>query len=304
MSDASNIALRSFKRFSPELESGVNPFLTRWGRSSDQEWLQVLLRSISEGDVDGCEFPAMPDPSLQSRIQGTSNELSYRGAAAFYSKVKSETFSQLPAYDDRWYLDFGSGWGRTLRPFMRDFTLSQVLGYEPNAWFCQVARSLNPYVSLINGPFLPDRILPEARFSLITSYSVFSHLPRHYAISWLAEFARVLNDGGFVAFTTWGSRFLDRLKIDQNEMIAGNEIHFYSKVVIDAVPDLDAALNQFSNGEYLFFGESDAATYGETFLSRQALEQLIDEEKLPFRVHTCDTSTLAQDLFILQKVVV
>jgi hypothetical protein len=301
MTMRAHIDLKSVRRFSPDLENGLNPFHERWNRSSDQEWLQVLLRSIQEPVIEGYDFPGMPDPTLQARIQGASNEASYRGAVDYYSRVKQAVFPHLPAYESRWHLDFGSGWGRTLRPFMRDFQLDKMIGYEPNPWFCQVARSLNPYVGFLNGPFLPDAILPSDRFSLTTSYSVFSHLPQSYAVKWLQEFARVTHPGGFVAFTTWGERFLNRLKAESLELEAGKDLHFYSKVVIEAIPDLDVAVSDFKSGKYLFFGSSSEASYGETFISGAAMQRLIDENSLPFTIHLHDTTSLAQDLFVIRR---
>src|SRR5690606_24492665 len=105
---------------------------------------------------------------------------------------------------DKRLLDFGTGWGRMLRPFMRDLPLDNIYGYESLSWFAQTARSLNPYVATIGGPATPPIPFATASFDLVTSWSVFSHLPEHLLRAWLEEFARILRPGGLVVFTAWG----------------------------------------------------------------------------------------------------
>ena len=33
--------------------------------------------------------------------------------------------------------------------------MENILGFEPSEWFCQIARSLNPYVAFLSGGYFP-----------------------------------------------------------------------------------------------------------------------------------------------------
>ncbi len=132
---------------------------------------------------------------------------------------------------------------------MRDFPLRNIVGYEPSNRFCSVARANNPFISFLSGGYLPTGILPAERFDLVVGWSVFSHLSPKSAAAWLAELQRVTTSGGAIVLTTWGRRFLERLAREKAQLDAGGEIHWYSKVCIDASGDLDARMAEYDRGE-------------------------------------------------------
>jgi SAM-dependent methyltransferase len=281
------------------LETGLNPFATHFGDLSDQEWLEVLQRSISEPVIDGIEFPGFPDDELQTLIHGHSREQALLDAWQFYCYSRDSTYRAAANVRDKRLLDFGAGWGRIARMFMRDFDSANLYGYEPNQLFCTIARALNPYACFLHGPRLPSRSLPPAWFDLVVGYSVFSHLPAHAAQRWLAEIDRALRPGGWCVLTTWGHRFLERLVEDDARQRRGEPIAWHPKICIEAAGDLDARMADFERGEFVFLGESELL-YGDAVIPEAALRRLIGEG-INLELVRFDTTSLAQDAFVLTK---
>jgi Methyltransferase domain len=276
-------------------------FRERFSALSDDDWLALWLSTEFNSCIADLEFPTVPDRELQLQIHGSSSwEVSMREAFDFYRYVKAN-LELNPGAHGR-FLDYGCGWGRMARPFMRHFDLNKMYGFEPHLLLATIARSLNPYVCVLGGGFTPDGSIPKSWFDLIVGWSIFSHLSRPSFKEWLREISEALARGGAGVFTTWGSRFLNRLQNEKVQMEKGGEIHWYSKVCIEAAGDLAERIMEYERGEYVWFTESGSPTYGEAFISEQAIRQIIAEDSLPLRIVSFDTSTLAQDAFVIQRI--
>jgi len=153
--------------FRAELAASRNLFRDRFAGLDDDAWRDLLIRSLREPRIDGLAFPRFPDPEVQTHIHGHAAETSLHEADSFYRYVKTATgFGNRPA-EGRNFLDFGAGWGRISRLFLRDFDLSRMFGFEPNLAFCSLARELNPYMCFLHGDYRPDDTLPPDRFDLV-----------------------------------------------------------------------------------------------------------------------------------------
>lgn len=281
-----------------------NVFFEVFGGLSLDEWVNVLIQSIEQNIISGVEFPRFPPPELQDRIHGHSGAHSLREAADFYRFVYENNLSGIgsSSFSKGFFLDFGAGWGRITRLFMRDFPLRHIFGYEPSNRFCSVARSLNPFVNFVSGGYLPDGVLPSARFDLVVSWSVFSHLSPKCASAWLAELQRVTKPGGSIVFTTWGRRFLERLKSERQILEAGQEIHWYSKVCLSAIGNLDEKMAAYDDGKFVWVASGNSDLYGEAFLSPNALMEIIASSAPGLQLLKFDDRSLAQDVYILKKI--
>lgn len=279
-----------------------NIFLTEFEGVSAAEWLDILVRSIDSSEIGGVTFPSFPALELQSHLHGHYGEKSLREAYDFYSFIRSLklTGPDSPWYRNGYLLDFGCGWGRILRMFMLDFPLKNIIGYEPDGRYSSIARAHNPYVSILSGDFLPSGILPRERFDLVVSWSIFSHLSRYSATRWLTELSHVVSKGGYIVITTWGMRFLTRLREEKELLNLGRDIHWYSKLCLEAIGDLDVRFEEYRAGKFVWFSDTNSILYGEAFVSRLALESIIEEFDLSLTISHFDETTLAQDVFVLQ----
>ena len=233
------------------------------------------------------------------RIHGNANEIAIEEAFGFYRAIKERlnTFNFLLRPDHR-ILDFGTGWGRIIRPFMREVELQNLFGYEPNIWFSSLARSLNPYVTIVSGPTNPPTTFAHGTFDLVSSWSVLSHLSKPLAKEWLTEFARITRPGAMLFITTWGARFIELLEAQVARVNAGEEIHWYHKMVIDGIDDLTRAKRQFESGEFVFVDTHGLGTYGEAFISRNALEQIRPTELECLEINV---NWASQDIIIMRR---
>ena len=148
---------------------------------------------------------------------------------------------------------------------------------------------------------MPDGILPGGRFSLVVGWSVYSHLSEAYAIAWLVETARILTPGGSAMYTTWGLRFLERLQAEEAQMNEGMDIHWYSKICLLGTGDINQRIEDYYSGKFVWCNSGNNNFYGEAFISKIALQHLINSNNLPLTIDVFDTTTLAQDVFILRK---
>ena len=286
--------------YNADLRNSANVFRDNFASLTDEKWKDVWLATESGTNISGVEFPTLPDPGLQLAIHGsTSWETSMREAFEFYKYIKSRI--DLNAFASPRFLDFGCGWGRITRPFLRDFDLDKMFGFEPNLLLATVARSLNPYVPVFSGGFDPDDSIPRRWFDLVVGWSIFSHLSDASLRQWLREISEVLRPEGVGVFTTWGTRFLRRLQRDEKDLAEGKDVHWYARKCIEGAGDLTARIADYERGDFVWFAFTDSKTYGETFLSERALRRIILEEALPLTVIGFDNASLSQDVFMLRR---
>ncbi len=289
----------------PEFRYGLggspNPFREKFGELTHDQWRDLLIRSLDERIIEDIEFPGYPEPELQERIHGHSAEISIDEAYGFYCFVKNIPGVAAKLSRTARFLDFGAGWGRISRLFLRDFDLSRMYGYEPYIGFCAVARVLNPYICFLNGDYLPDETLPPDRFDIVVGWSVFSHLSEHSATLWLAEMARVMRPEGHAVFTTWGERFLDRLIASRADLEAGKDLDWYSRQCLAASGDISERKAAYLRGDFVWFTGHDSTLYGEAFIHPDALRRLIEAHAIPLELMAFDRHTLGQDAFVLRR---
>jgi SAM-dependent methyltransferase len=186
-----------------------NPF-EKFANLSDTDWLALMMRSIKEPIIQGVSFPAFPDRAIQESTVGCSYEHALHEAFSFYSYTK-EILQRLNLPFNDWFrmIDFGVAWGRITRFFLRDLMPGNIVGLDADDTYIELAKAIALPVDLrVVSPLGPTN-LPSESFSLVTAYSVFSHLDQEAADAWANEFARVLRPGGVLVATTEGEPFID-----------------------------------------------------------------------------------------------
>src|SRR5262245_2229280 len=104
----------------------MNPFAEYWASSSDSEWLTTLIDASDGKLIKGVSFPAFSASETQLSLHGSSScEMSIRGAYRFYVEVRRAAQAAGCDFEpSRTFLDFGTGWGRVVLPFLREFNLA------------------------------------------------------------------------------------------------------------------------------------------------------------------------------------
>jgi SAM-dependent methyltransferase len=239
-------------------------------------WIARLKRSVAERAQDGLMFPDFPSAEIQRQFVGSTYEDALDEAGRFYDFAQESMGDR--AYKrsgGQGYLDFGCGWGRIGRFFLRDFKADDMVGVDIDpdmVAFCAQANLPGRFETIVNGQPLP---FPDGSFRLVTAYSVFTHLPPHLFRAWLAELLRVLAPGGQLVFTVEPPRFLDMLEATDAD--SSNAWMAALAVYKDRLPQLRADLAK-EGIAYLPSGGGDYReqdVYGETavtakFVAKQA----------------------------------
>lgn len=290
----------------PRLDRSMPGLDEAWQRIhalDDDQWLRALLRSVEIPSFEGFPMPGFPPEALQVGMVGSSNEGALREGMMFFRAVRDLCARHGQVWDgERRLLDFGTGWGRYARIFMRDFRPADIVGVDVDPSYIKVCRETFPYGRFETVPSLPPSELGDADFDLVIAYSVFSHLAEHAANAWIAEFARVLRPGGIVAITTQGRTFLEVC-----ERMRGRESfnHPWHRNLARSFVDREACERAYDAGEFLFSptGGGDARSsdfYGEALVPPGYVERhwTRDFELLEY---IDDRGYLPQALILLRK---
>jgi len=239
-------------------------------------WMQTLLLSLNPrqrspfGDV----IPEYPSEELQRNTTGLSSVAALEQAYAFYNDVTDALGKVgVPLTADSQLLDFGFGWGRISRVFMRDVPLENIYGIDVDAGFVALTRKAFDSANFTECPAFPPNQYSAGKFDLIYAYSVFSHLSEKACRDWMEEFRRVLKPGGVVVFTTRHDSFFDYCALAAT-METDNE---YLTALGALIPDIEAAKAAYRNGELVQAssdavgggGPRDSSFYGETWIPEQ-----------------------------------
>jgi SAM-dependent methyltransferase len=166
------------------------------------EWLLSLhLEREPKTAPDGLPVPPR---HMRTLVYGPNREGFLRGGEQNAKNIASVIAATGLNLDDATViLDFGCGCGRITR-FWRPLLTREVhaCDYNPRlvAWCSKNLRHVQTQQNGLDPP-LP---YPDAKFDVIYSISVFTHLDEARQHSWMAELVRVLAPGGRLLFTVHG----------------------------------------------------------------------------------------------------
>jgi ubiquinone/menaquinone biosynthesis C-methylase UbiE len=182
----------------------------RFRGASDEQWYELLRRSVDQPVIDGIRVPGFPSSELQVLSTSHAWDDALAEAFAFFRIVKEACAARRQPVGPRTrLLDFGVGWGRIIRMFLKDVRASGIHGVDVSDLMVSTCRSIMPvgtYEQCRHGEPLP---FADASFDVVTAFSVFSHLSPTAQMSWLRELARVLAPGGIAVVTTLSQRVVD-----------------------------------------------------------------------------------------------
>ena len=167
----------------------------KYRRFSDEQWLQVLLDSI-DGTAP-VPMPGFPDPELQAGFVGSAGETRHPGGLELLQpderSAPSATVGRSPSKSQ--VLDFGCGWGRYARMFLRDVPADNIWCVDSWDLALQTCEQTGVPGRKVKIEQMPPSPLPSATFDTAFAYSVFSHLSPKAHLAWQEEFARVVKPG-------------------------------------------------------------------------------------------------------------
>lgn len=239
------------------------------------QWFDTVCESYSNPPVvwNGKKLPGFPSDQIQANTTGQAGVNTLREAFIFYQDCIN-TFASLgyPIESTHNLLDFGVGWGRIARFFLRELPLENIHGLDVTEEFVQICRETFQSDNFQSTTPHPPTTLPDEKFNYVVGYSVFSHLSEVTCRKWMEEFHRILVPGGLVALTTRGSTFFDFCESLRNQGHTG-----YLQALSEMFDSFEAAREAYNRGEFVHSnqkgvnggGAMNADFYGETFIPEQ-----------------------------------
>jgi Methyltransferase domain len=250
---------------------------------SQDEWFKTVCDSYERPPafLDGKKLPAFPSDAVQTRTTGQSGINTLREAFIFYQDCV-ENFSALgaPIASNHSLLDFGVGWGRIARFFMRELPLQNIHGLDVMQEFVDICKETFESDNFrLTAPFPPTKIT-DAKYTHIVGYSVFSHLSEQACLSWMKEFYRLLAPGGVVALTTRGRPFFDFCESLKNQGHTG-----YLAGLSTMFSDFNAEKSRYDAGVFVHSNKDGVVGggamtpdfYGESFIPQAYAEKAYSE---------------------------
>ncbi len=219
---------------------------------SDEAWLWANTEGVRNDPRIRELLPGLPDEKLQGQFTGSTGDWTLREGFQAYRLFKGFYEEYVGTFETcQRVLDFGCGWGRIIRFFLKDLEPSRLMGidhledvirtcHETNRW-CQF-QAIEPE---------PPTSLADDSFDLIYCYSVFSHLPEDFHKKWLIEFTRILKPGGLLVATTRRRDFIEHcaeLRTRKNP----EQIPHYVMVSAKTFLDTEASLAAYDRGEFCY----------------------------------------------------
>jgi SAM-dependent methyltransferase len=218
-------------------------------------WLHTEARRVSPALRD--LLPGLPDESIQLQANGLSGDRALHDGFLVYRLVKT-VFEALSGdlQTCRAILDFGCGWGRVIRFFLRDLEADKVWGVDHYDKAIETCRQTNRWHTFRHIKPFPPTDFASSTFDLIFAYSVFSHLSEPAQRAWVDEFARLLRPGGVVVATTWDRELIVRCR----ELRDDPALPFFQNHLPTMFKDTDHWLEAYDRGEFCF--DTSVESYG------------------------------------------
>jgi SAM-dependent methyltransferase len=242
---------------------------------SDRLWFYLNTAGYRNSERLRRILPAMPDEETQLRFTGMAGDNTLHEAYMMYRLCKQLIQRHLePRASLGHVLDYGCGWGRVIRFFLKDVEPSKLWGVDPFAEVLDVAKQTDRWCTFQLIPTMPPTSLPDEAFDVVYLFSVFSHLSEDAHLRLLAEFKRLLKPGGLVIATTRPREFILRCaelrsQVDLPPHLQGGARSF---------EDTDAALVAYDQGEFCFSPSGggdmlEGSFYGEACIPRRYAEE-------------------------------
>jgi ubiquinone/menaquinone biosynthesis C-methylase UbiE len=239
-----------------------------FGSFNDDLWWWANTTGYREHQVLRQILPSMPDEIAQVRFTGFEGDATMFRAFEVYARVKRLSEKHLGKISSlQTILDFGCGWGRVVRLFLKDLDPSRIWGVDCLSGIIEVCQQTNTWCNFRVVDPLPPTSFPDHKFDLVYSYSVFSHLSEDAHNKWLLEFNRLLKPGGLLIASTWGRQFIKYCRTVRQVRGPSTEAGF------NVFPNTEQSLSDYDKGNYCYHplhgGDIlDTSFFGETCIPK------------------------------------
>ncbi len=242
---------------------------------NDDEWFELQFRPEEALKKYGVMLPTLPSDEVQISFTGLCGRANLQQAFNFYRYICS--VCQINDIREPRILDFGGGWGRVSRFFLRDTLPECIFISEVREYAIQCIRATGNRCQVIHNQPRPPILELTGLFDLVYAYSVFSHLSGEYVHAWINYLLGVLRPGGYLVFTTNGQQFIDNLEHLPLETNDPNLQELFRRLRED-LPLPEEIRRRHLKGEFQFYplgvgAELTSDFSGETLIPRSYIEK-------------------------------
>lgn len=167
-------------------------------------------------------------------------------------------------------MDFGCGWGRIIRFFLKDVELGGLWGIDCYKEAVEICRNSNLGCNFESIDVMPPTRFPEDFFDAIYLFSVFSNLSEEAHREWLLEFRRILKPGGIVIATTRPRSFITEC----GALRKAGGLKEFQHGAVASFQNVNKSLLAYDKGRFCHSpagggGVLSASFYGETAIPKQ-----------------------------------
>lgn len=266
-----------------------------------EEWITLVGKSTEQKISLGEAFmPSAPPSEKQAIFHGNFGHAAIKSAAPVYRYVL-QSCQQQGIDSIKTLLDFGCGWGRFTRLFVRDVEEAGLIAIDPWGEALQMCREHMPYAAFVRSEFNPPLAFRDELFDVVFANSIFSHLSEANALAWIKEISRILRPGGVLIATTHSKHWLEKVKEFQSgEKPCESDWHRGFK---NSEVDFVKAISFHKNGKFIFAptgGVSGNPDYGDSFVPEKYIQKVWGEFLEPVEFID-DPARFPQATFTLRK---
>lgn len=294
----SSLALRARLAFGNN--DGLNPN-ELFGAIDDEQWLQLMTVGYRERPALREFLPGLPEEKIQLRFTGNAGDKTLTEGFHAYRLFKNIVRKHCGAFVSRDILDFGCGWGRIIRFFLKETSPERLWGVDCLEEAIQICKETNRWCKFQLIQPRPPMSFPDESFDLIYSYSVFSHLSEDVHLQWLEEFRRLLRPKGLLIATTWPRDYI----LECARLRNLNAVPFFKGGAASSFVDTEKFLTDYDNGKFCYSpvgggGILDGSFYGETCISRTYASRYWSKY-FTLRDYIDDRDQCAQNVIVVEK---
>jgi SAM-dependent methyltransferase len=242
-----------------------------FGNIPDELWLWLNTEGYRRSSNLRQLLPGLPEENVQRQWTNRVNDDALVEGFRIYRVVRTLYERHVGSIGDaHGILDFGCGWGRVIRFFLKDLNHRRLTGTDYNSSLVAFCRKSNRWCNFIRNGAEPPLPVEANRFSCVYAYSVFSHFSEPMHLHWLNEFKRILQPGGALAISVRPRHFIEYCrKLRTSE----TEVEF--PILREMFRDTDRELERYDAGEFCYSpydGSHPDNWWGEACIPRAYIE--------------------------------
>lgn len=269
----------------------------------DEYWYWLHTRGYRKNPALHDILPATADEDTQLMFTGSKGDTVMREGFVAYRLFRDLYEKHVGSISQcENVLDFGCGWGRIIRFFMKDLAPSKLWGCDPVQDMIEMCKSQNKWCNFTQISTRPPTPYADNTFDLIYSFSVFSHLSEEMSNAQLAELTRILKPGGLLIVTTRSRDFIEHCAMLRKRKDLAS-IHPGPRSSAEAFLNTEESLSEYDRGDYCFsqlVHEGEWSYWGDAAISREYVLKNWTKS-LDFIDYVDDQKSISQNAIVMIK---